>query len=81
MDRTYFLAERDIMFAAYSIRRLQDSDKLSSRLPAKRVYVCVHPLRGRAPMGLDHPERRHGFRQEARPEVRSDVGREAYWCH
>lgn len=32
-ERTYFLAKRDLMMGAYSIRRLIDSAKSSSLLP------------------------------------------------
>lgn len=51
--RTYFLAERDVMMGAYSIRRLIDSDKSSPQLPNKRLEVRRYALVGRKPMLLD----------------------------
>ena len=52
-ERTYFLAERDIMMGAYSIRRLVDSAKSSSLLPGKRIPAVRYPMVGRKPMVLD----------------------------
>lgn len=51
--RTYFLAERDIMMGAYSIRRLIDSGRCSSRLPDKRYSAYRYARIGRIPMHLD----------------------------
>ncbi|WP_344775612.1 hypothetical protein [Gryllotalpicola kribbensis] len=52
-ERTYYLVERDIMFGAYSIRRLIESRKTSTRLPQRRLRVRQWPLTGRVPRPLD----------------------------
>lgn len=74
-ERTYFLAERDIMMGAYSIRRLIDSSKSSSLLPAKRVLTVRYPLVGRKPMLLDRfdPERFYDLQKGTTSEL--EVGR------
>ncbi|MDQ1124877.1 hypothetical protein [Microbacterium trichothecenolyticum] len=70
-SRTYFLAERDIMMGAYSIRRLIDSGKSSSRLPGKRYQVRQYPITGRTPMVLDRfsPERFYDIGRPANGEL------------
>src|SRR5947209_984301 len=69
-ERTHYLAERDIMMGAYSIRRLIDSTKSSSRLPAKRVPTRRYQLIGRKPMVLDRfdPEQLYDLRKPAKTE-------------
>ncbi|WP_156786318.1 hypothetical protein [Microterricola viridarii] len=74
-SRTYFLAERDIMMGAYSIRRLIDSEKSSSLLPTRRIRTYRYALIARVPMLLDRfePERFYDLRKPARTEL--EVGR------
>lgn len=74
-ERTYFLAERDIMMGAYSIRRLIDSTKSSSLLPSKRIPTVRYPLVGRKPMVLDRfdPERFYDLQKGTKAEL--GVGR------
>lgn len=74
-ERTYFLAERDIMMGAYSIRRLIDSAKSSSLLPSKRIPTVRYPLVGRKPMVLDRfdPERLYDLQKATTAEL--EVGR------
>jgi hypothetical protein len=71
-DRTYFLVERDIMFAAYSIRKLNEAGKLSTNLPKKRFSVQVFNLSGRIPSNiLDRysPEKFYDLEKGASGEV------------
>lgn len=55
-ERTHFLVERDLMFGAYAIRRLIESNKTSSRLPDRRIRVTTYRLVGRVPMSLDRSD-------------------------
>lgn len=59
------------MMGAYSIRRLIDSDKTSSRLPFKRVRTRRYNLIGRKPMNLDRfdPERFYELNKPAKTEL------------
>jgi hypothetical protein len=70
-ERTYFLAERDIMMGAYSIRRLVDSSKSSSLLPGKRIRTLRYHLVGRKPMLFDHfnPEQFYNLREPTSSEL------------
>lgn len=52
-ERTYYLVERDIMFGAYSIRRLIESRKTSTRLPQRPLRVREWPLTERVPRSID----------------------------
>ncbi|MAM53249.1 MAG: hypothetical protein CMH35_00070 [Microbacterium sp.] len=74
-ERTYFLAERDIMMGAYSIRRLIDSAKSSSLLPSMRIPTVRYPLVGRKPMVLDRfdPEQFYDLQKGTKTEL--GVGR------
>lgn len=74
-ERTYFLAERDMMMGAYSIRRLIDSAKSSSLLPGKRPPTVRYPIVGRKPMVLDRfdPERFYDLQRPTKSEL--EVGR------
>ncbi|WP_062389949.1 hypothetical protein [Demequina iriomotensis] len=74
-ERTYFLAERDIMMSAYSIRRLIDSAKSSSKLLSKRIPTVQYPLVGRKPMVLDRfdPEQFYDLQKGMRNDL--EVGR------
>ena len=74
-ERTYFLAERDIMMGAYSIRRLIDSAKSSSLLPGKRIPTVRYPIVGRRPMVLDRfdPERFYDLQKPTKSEL--EIGR------
>lgn len=42
-DRSSFLVERDVMVAAYAIRRLNEARKISDELARVRVPVLRHP--------------------------------------
>lgn len=70
-SRTYFNAERDIMMGAYSIRRLIDSEKSSSRLSIRRVPTRRYPLIDRVPMLLDHfnPEQFYNLNEPMNSEL------------
>lgn len=52
-DRTSFLVERDLLNGMFAIRRLIESAKTSSNLPAERVSCGVHPLTGQVPGTYD----------------------------
>lgn len=58
-ERTYFLAERNIMMGAYSIRRLIDPGKSSSQLPKKTLVTQRFESINHTPRVLDRfsPER------------------------
>jgi hypothetical protein len=48
-EQTTFLVERDIMVAAFAIRRLIEAHKLSDDVTGREVVVVQHPLSGRVP--------------------------------
>jgi hypothetical protein len=48
-EQSFSLAERDIMFAAYIIRKLIEANKLSDDVTGREIVVIEHPLSGRAP--------------------------------
>jgi hypothetical protein len=47
--QTTFLVERDIMIAAFAIRKLTEAHKLSDDVARHEVVVIQHPLSGRVP--------------------------------
>jgi hypothetical protein len=47
--QSFFLAERDVMVAAYIIRKLIEAKKLSDDVTSRKVVVIQHPLSGRVP--------------------------------
>ena len=46
-ERTSFLVERDVMNAAYAVRKLNEARKISDELAAEPVSCRRHPLTGR----------------------------------
>jgi hypothetical protein len=46
-ERTSFLVERDIMTAAYAVRKLNEARKISDELAAEAVVCMKHSLSGR----------------------------------
>lgn len=48
-EQTNFLVERDIMVAAFAVRRLIEGHKLSQDVTARDVMVIRHPLSGHVP--------------------------------
>ena len=48
-EQSFFLAERDVMLAAYIIRKLIEAKKLSDDVTGREVVVIQHPLSGRVP--------------------------------
>jgi hypothetical protein len=48
-ERTSFLVERDMMIAAYAIRKLFEAAKLSDRLSARQIQVHRHALLDKPP--------------------------------
>jgi hypothetical protein len=48
-EQTTFLVERDIIVAAFAIRRLIEAHKLSDDVTGREVMVIQHPLSGRVP--------------------------------
>lgn len=46
-ERTSFLVERDVMNAAYAVRKLHEARKISDELAAEPVVCRRHPLTGR----------------------------------
>jgi hypothetical protein len=43
-ERTSFLIERDIMVAAYALRKLLEAHKISDLLASRRIAICEHSL-------------------------------------
>lgn len=74
-SRTYYLAERDIMMGAYSIRRLIESQKSSTRLPRQRVRTQRYPLRGRRLMHLDHFEPEQFYDMTSPTQAELEIGK------
>jgi hypothetical protein len=70
-ERTFFLVEKDLMVGFYSIRRLIESSKTSSRLEARRYEVKVRPLRGAEPRAYDRwsPWDHYDFQSDQRSEI------------
>jgi hypothetical protein len=48
-EQSFFLTERDIMFAAYMIRKLVEAKKLSDDATGRDIVVIEHPLSGSVP--------------------------------
>jgi hypothetical protein len=53
-DQTNFLVERDIMVAAFGIRRLIEAHKLSGDVTDREVVVIQHALSDRVPDYMSH---------------------------
>ena len=53
-EHTYFMIERDIMIAAFAIRKLIDAHKLSDEITRRELVVIQHPLSGRVPDLLNY---------------------------
>ena len=48
-QQTTFMVERDIMVAAFAIRRLTEAHKLSDDVTGREIVVIHYPLSGRVP--------------------------------
>jgi len=73
-ERTYFLVERDLMFGAYAVRRLIESNKTSSRLAKRHISVKAYDLVGRIPMSLDRSDLAHFYDLDHGRRAELDVG-------
>lgn len=63
------------MMGAYSIRRLIDSRKSSSRLPGRQIRTKRYSLAGRKPMHLDHFNPEHFYDMTKPLNAQLEVGK------